>query len=124
MKRIVILLLAFCGMFAGALNLSAGESEVELTAERIKNGPLGNDPDRGPVNVPIVCIDDYTLYISGDHPDYVLQLVDPDDEEIVIYQVLVPSTVNSIVLPSTLSGTYIIQLLWSDWRFWGYIELE
>lgn len=124
MKRNLFLLLAFCGMFAGALTVSAAEEEVELTAERIKTTPAGNDPDRGPVNIPVVCIDNYSLYISDDHPDYVLQLVDPDDEEIVIYQVLVPSTVSSIVLPSTLSGTYIIQLLWSDWRFWGYVELE
>ncbi len=124
MKRVVFLLLAFCGMFTGALNVSASQSEVELTAERIKTEPAGNDPDRSPVYVPEVSIDDHTLYISGDHLDYVLQLVDPDDEDIVVYQVLVPSNVNSIVLPSALSGTYVIQLLWGGWRFWGYIDLE
>lgn len=124
MKRVVFLLLAFCGMFAGTLNVSAAEQEVELTEERIKTTPVGNDLPRGPIYVPTASIDGHIFYISNGHPDYVLQLVDPDDEDIVVYQVLVPSNVNSIVLPSTLSGTYIIQLLWSDWRFWGYIELE
>lgn len=124
MKRIVLFLLVFCGMFAGALNVSAVEEEVNLTEERIKTGPLGNDYPRGPIYIPTASIDDHTFYISDGHPDYVLQLVDPDDEDIVIYQVLVSSGINSVVLPSTLSGTFVIQLLWSDWRFWGYIELE
>lgn len=124
MKRIVLFLLVFCGMFAGALNVSAEEEEIELTEERIKTGPVGNDYPRGPIYIPTASIDDHTFYISDGHPDYVLQLVDPDDEDIVIYQVLVPSSVNSIVLPSALSGTYVIQLLWGGWRFWGYIDLE
>lgn len=124
MKRFVFLLLAFCGMFAGALTVSAEEMEIELTAEKIKKEPVGNGFPRGPISVPEVSIDDHTLYISDGHPDYVLQLVDLDDEDIVIYQVLVPSGVNSLVLPSALSGTYVIQLLWGDWRFWGYINLE
>jgi hypothetical protein len=34
-----------------------------------------------------------------------------------------PSDVSSIVLPSTLSGTYQIQLLWGDWMFYGWIDL-
>lgn len=116
-------MLAFCGMFTEALTVSAQVSEVELTAERIKTTPLGNDPDRGPIYVPSVSIDDHTLTIS-DHPDYVLQLVDPEDEDNVVYEVLIPAGVNTVILPSYLSGEYVIQLLWDVWRFWGYIELE
>lgn len=124
MKRIVIFLLAFCGMWTGALNANAGEVDVELAAERIKTGSANNDLGRGPVNVPSTSIDGYTFYINDSHPDYVLQLVDPDDEDVILYQVFVPSSVNSIVLPSYLSGEYVIQLIWDNWRFWGYIELE
>ena len=124
MKRIVFVLLVFCGMLTGTLNANAGEVDVELTAERIKDGPIATDLDRGPIYVPSTSIDGYTFYINDSHPDYVLQLVDPDDEDVILYQVFVPSSVNSIVLPSYLSGEYVIQLIWDNWRFWGYIELE
>ena len=123
MKRIVFLLFAFCSMFTGTLTVFAQQTELELVAERIKNQPMGNDPDRGPVYVPSVSINDHTLTIS-DHPDYVLQLVDPEDEDNVVYEVLIPAGVNTVILPSYLSGEYVIQLLWDVWRFWGYIELE
>lgn len=123
MKRIILFLFAFCSMFAGSLSVSA-QDDIILTASRIKNGEIGNDYPRGPVYVPSVSIDNHTIYINEAHPDYILQLVDPEDEDIIIYQVLIPANVNSVVLPSSLVGEYMIQLLWTDWRFWGYIELE
>lgn len=124
MKRTIIILFAFCSMFMSASSAFAQQTNLNLVPDRIENEPLGNDPDRGPIYVPSVSIDDHTLYLSDGHPDYVLQLVDPEDEDIVIYQVLIPANVNCVVLPSSLVGEYVIQFLWTDWRFWGYIELE
>lgn len=124
MKRFIFLFVAFCSMFAGALSMFAQQTELDLIAERIKIDPIGNPPDRNPISIPDASIDDHTFYLYGSHPEYVLQLVDPEDEDIIIYQVLIPANVNSVVLPSSLVGEYMIQLLWTDWRFWGYIELE
>ena len=123
MKRIVLFLLVICSMFAGSMTVSA-QDEIELTASRIKKDGMGNDYPRSPIHVQSASIDDHTFYISESHPDYVLQVVDPDDEENVIYEVLMPVGVNSVVLPSSLVGEYGIQMLWGNWRFWGYIELE
>ncbi len=123
MKRIVFFLLVLCCLFAGSISVNA-KDEIELTASRIKNDNIGNGSPRGPVYVPSASIDGHTFYINESHPDYVLQLIDPDDEENVIYEVLMPAGVNSLVLPSSLVGEFVIQLLWTDWRFWGYIELE
>ena len=123
MKRIVLFLVVICSMFAGSMTVSAQE-EIDLTASRIRNEGSGNDYPRSPIHVPSASIDDYTFCINESHPDYVLQVVDPDDEENVIYEVLMPAGVNSVVLPSSLVGEYVIQLLWGNWRFWGYIELE
>ena len=83
----------------------------------------GNPHPRSPVLVPTATLDGYTFYINGDHPDYVVRLVDVDDEDIVVYQTVMPSETNSIVLPSTLSGDYQIQLLWGDWMLYGWINL-
>lgn len=123
MKRIIFCLLALCSMFLGTLSVSA-QTELDLIAERIKSHPSGNPNGRSIIDVPIVSIDDHTLYISSGHPDYIMQLVDSEDEDNVVYEVLIPANVNCVVLPSSLVGEYVIQLLWGEWRFWGYIELE
>ena len=124
MKRTICIIFVFCSMFTEALSVFAQQTELNLIAEKIENDPIGNPPDRSPVYIPSVSIDDHALYISNGHPDYVLQLVDPEDEDNVVYEVLIPANVNSVVLPSSLVGEYVIQLLWGEWRFWGYIELE
>ena len=123
MKRFVFFLLAFSSMFAGSLSIYA-QKEIDLTVDIIDEDECGNELPRSPIHVPSASIDDHTFYINESHPDYVLQVVDPDDEENVIYEVLMPAGVNSVVLPSSLVGEYMVQLLWGNWRFWGYIELE
>ena len=123
MKRILFFLLVLCSMFASPLTVNAIEN-VELMAGIYEEDELGNEVPRGPIHVPSASIDDYTFYINESHPDYVLQLVDPDDETNVVYEISMPAGVNSVILPSSLNGEFIIQLIWGDWRFWGYIELE
>lgn len=123
MKRTILFLFAFCSMFVSSLSVNA-QDEIILTPSRVNNEGSGNGNPRGPIYIPTASIDGHTFYISNGHPDYVLQVVDPDDETNVVYEILVPAGVNSVVLPSWLVGEYVIQLLWSDWRFWGYIELE
>ena len=71
--------------------------------------PIGNPFPKSPVLVPTTSLDGYTFYLNGDHPDYVVRLLDEDDN--VVYQTVMPSTVSSIVLPSSLSGYYQIQLI-------------
>ena len=121
MKRIICSLFALCSMFMEGSSMFA-QTGVYLTP--IKNEPLGNGAPRSPIRVPSASIDDHTFYINESHPDYVLQLVDPEDEQNVVYEVLMPTGTNSVVLPSSLVGEYVIQLIWGNWRFWGYIELE
>lgn len=90
-----------------------------------------NDPTTGsgerprsPINPPSACLDDHTLYISGEHSDYTLYLVDTSGEEPdVVYQVYVPANVSAVVLPATLAGTYELQL-YDGGEFYYYSEIE
>lgn len=80
---------------------------------------------RNLINPPSASLDDHTLYINSEHPAYTLYLVDTTGEEPdVVYQVYVPANVNVVVLPSTLSGTYELQLYdGGDYYFYSEIEL-
>lgn len=83
--------------------------------------PLGNGHGKSPMLVPKVYIDDYTLLFAVDHPDYVLYIKDEDDN--VVYSTVVYSTQTQVVLPSTLSGDYQIELVMGYWLFKGFFSL-
>ena len=70
---------------------------------------------------PKVYIDDYTLLFEVNHPEYVLNIKDENDN--VVYSTVVSSTQTQVVLPSTLSGTYEIQLVVNNLQFKGWINL-
>jgi hypothetical protein len=97
------------------------QTQVPLhVADVDPTGSQGHYP-RTPMLTPSASLDGHTFYINGGHADFVVQLLDEDNN--VVYQTVMPSDVSSIVLPSTLSGTYQIQLLWGDWMFYGWIDL-
>ena len=85
--------------------------------------PTGTYPpiEKTPVNPPTVYLNGYTLLFEVGHPDYVLYIKDEDGE--VVYTTTVYSTQTEVVLPSTLSGDYEIELVMGNWLFTGYINL-
>ncbi len=83
--------------------------------------PGGPGHPRTPIAVPKVYIEDYTLSFEANHPDYVLIIRDEDGS--VVYSTMVYSTQTTVILPSTLSGDYEINLVMGNWLFTGWIEL-
>lgn len=69
---------------------------------------IGNPYPRTPICPPNVGINNHTLYFETGHAAFTLVLLDEDGEE--AYEVSVPSTVDVLVLPSTLVGNYELQL--------------
>lgn len=121
------LLLFICFLAVGnALFAQVPSQVLEITFQAGLVDPtlsLGERP-RGTVNPPSACLDDHTLYISGEHSDYMLYLVDTTGEEpVVIYQVYVPANVNTVILPATLAGTYELQL-YDGGEYYYYSEIE
>ena len=82
----------------------------------------GNPMPKSPVEAPMASLDDHTLYLYDVAYDFTLMLVDENDD--VIYSTFVPANTASVVLPSTLTGTYTLMLIPNGtYYFEGEIEL-
>lgn len=80
-----------------------------------------NAPQRGPITVPSVSIEDYTLTFTTPCYGYTLVLIDENDE--VAYTTIISSS--TVNLPSTLSDDYELRLIPNDGSgiyFYGYVE--
>ena len=103
MKKILLL-----GLFA--LFMSTGVMAWELIPLSVNyenEQPLGNGYTKTP-----------TL---ADHPEYVLYIKDENNN--VVYTTTVYSTQTQVILPSTLSGDYQIELVVDNLLYKGLIEL-
>ena len=69
----------------------------------------GNQFPKSPVEIPDVSISDHSLFFEDVDFDLMLQLVDEDDD--AVYTVFVPANTASVVLPSTLTGEFELQLI-------------
>ena len=95
--------------------------QVYFTVQVIHPTSIGISKPKSPVQPPEVYLDGHTLYIASSHADYTLVVEDTDETE--VYQTSVPSSVSTVVLPSSLSGTYILKLETDTFVFEGEIEL-
>ena len=117
MKKILLFAL---GAIMMSTNVTAAV-KVNLTVQKIDNNPIGHSAPQSPIMPPTVYIEDYTLTFTAGHPDYVLNIKDEDGN--VVYSTVVTSSQTTVVLPSTLSGDYVIELVMGNWLFTGSIIL-
>ena len=94
---------------------------IPLSVNYDDEQPGTNGQPKTPMLAPTVYIDDYTLLFEVDHPEYVLYIKDEDGD--VIYSTVVSTTQTQVVLPSTLSGDYQIELVVNNLLYKGLIEL-
>lgn len=114
--------LLFLSLFILFMNVNAmAWDPISFTVNYDDEQPGGNGNPKTPITVPKVYIDDYTLLFEADHPEYVLNIKDENDN--VVYSAVVYSTQKQVVLPSTLSGDYQIELVMGYWHFTGWINL-
>jgi hypothetical protein len=96
---------------------------LSLSVDRVKTSPIGKPIPRSPICPPYLEMEGRTLYFDTDHAAFTVMLVDEDEQ--VVYQVAVPSTVDEIELPSTLSGVFELQIYdGTDYYFYCDIYLE
>ncbi len=108
----------------GALLMSTNAFSQEIIhfmCSTIDEKPISHGTPKSPIQPPVVYIDDYTLTFSADHPEYVLTIKNEESE--VVYTTVVSSAETQVLLPTTLSGEYQIELAMGNWLFTGWIEL-
>ena len=86
------------------------------------------DPDNGdegfhksPITIPDISLENHTLYFYTPCDGCTLRLLDENDN--VVYSTVIATGTTSLVLPSTLSGEYEIQIIQGNICFYGYINL-
>ena len=119
-KRIVALLVFFMAWGVGQSYAGDDGDLIEFDVRIIDNKPLHPGSPRTPTLYPIVWQDGYELEFETPHEEYVLNIVSGTT---IVYTTVVASNVSSVQLPTTLSGTYELQLIQNNYCFYGYIEL-
>lgn len=76
---------------------------------------------RTPIQVPSIGIEDHTLYFNTPCDGCELRLIDGDGEE--VYTTIIPTPCASLVLPTSLSGEYELQIIQGAICFYTIIEL-
>lgn len=118
-KRFLIISLLM-GMLSFA-NVSVYADSVDLQVG-YEDPDYGDDGQhKGPVLIPDVCLDDYSLSFNTPCDGCTLRLLDEND--VVVYSTIIPTGTTSLVLPSYLSGEYEIQIIRGNICFYGYITL-
>ena len=114
MKKHLIILLAL--LAATTIN-----AEPELVPVRpVPTTPNNGDNPRSPIVVPVFYLDGYTLTASDNTIGSTVELLDEDDNVVFSTYVYIEG---DIQLPTTLAGTYTIEVTRAGQTFIGEIEL-
>lgn len=108
-KLFVSLLMCMLSMGANAQVPQVPQGTVINFQMQITDPQVGGVAlPKSPVQSPLVSIDGHTLYLYDIGYDLTLCLVDENDD--VVYTVFVPAGTTSVVLPSTFTGSFELQL--------------
>lgn len=120
-KRFVIISLLTAMLSLTSVDVYADPTDIELQVGYVD--PIDGDSGqhRGPVLIPCISIDNFTLYFTTPCDGCTLRLL--DENGVVVYSTVIPTGTISLVLPSYLIGEYEIQIIQGNNCFYGYIQL-
>ena len=104
-----------------SVRMMADPIEVPLEVGYIDPSDNQDNPNKTPTLVPIISIEGYTLYYNTPCDGFQLRIVDEFDN--VVYSTVIPAGATSLVLPSSLSGSYELQIISGIYCFFGDITL-
>ena len=94
---------------------------IELQVSEIDPTPYPGGHPKSPILIPSISYDDHTLFFNTPCSGFTLNIV--DENNVVVYTLVIPTGTTSLVLPSTLSGEYELQLISGNYLFWSVISL-
>ena len=119
-KPIFLFMLAIVAMLP-TTRIYADPTELDVSVRIVDpDDPLGGF-QRSPILIPELAIEDYTLYFITPCDGCTLRLMDANGQ--TVYSTGIPASCSSLVLPSTLSGTYELQIISGNLCFYTEIEL-
>jgi len=98
MRKLIFTIAFACFMPSTAL---FGD-EIELSVGFTDETPIIRIPTKAPVKPMHINLENHQIELSALHPDYTLTLLNEDGE--VVWQTVVYAGINTVVLPSSLSG--------------------
>lgn len=121
MKKKVLLIICILGMTFVTLNLNAQNGEPILLQASDIDPTKELEPHKSPIPMPEISLEDHTLYFETPCDGCTLNIVDEND--VVVYTLVIPTGTTSLVLPSTLFGEYTIEIIRGNYLFYGKIDL-
>ena len=97
------------------------EEQVPLKAKIITTGGNQNQPSKSPILVPVVYLDGHVLSFDESLEGCTVQLL--DESENIVFADSIEENQTSVTFPSTLTGTYELQIICGGITFYAYIEL-
>ena len=119
-KSIIISLLAAM-LSLGNVSVYAAPDMIDLGVGVVDPEDEGLGQQKTPITIPEINLEDHTLYFYTPCDGCTLRLLDDNDN--VVYSTVIQTNTTSLVLPSTLSGEYEIQIIRGNICFYGYINL-
>lgn len=116
-------LITSISLFTFTLSVIAGglSEIINFQVSFDENGTLYPSYPKSPITQPSVTLDDHTLFFDTPCDGCTLNIVDEND--VVVYTLVIPTETTSLVLPATLSGEYTIEIIRGNYRFWGLISV-
>ena len=121
MKRFYfVLVLVVTALYSGA-KIQNDYEEIYLQVRFDDPTEDHEPPQKSPLEIPSVSLDDHTLYFNTPCDGCTLNIVDSND--VVVYTTVIPTGAISLVLPATLLGEYELQIISGNYLFYGTIDL-
>ena len=119
-KKVFILLTLVVAMLSlSNVRASAVPVRVHFQVGYIDPSMEQTNPNRTPIQPPLIYIEDGTLTFATPCDGCELRLVNAEDE--VEYTTVISGS--TLELPSDLSGTYVLEIICGDYVFLGEITL-
>lgn len=118
-KKTILSLLIMSLLALSSVNVFANLAPVPLEVDYID--PTLHNTHKGPVLIPEVSIEDFTLYFETPCDGCLLRVV--NDLGVTEYSTIIPDNADELLLPNYLSGGYEIQIIRGNFCFYGYITL-